>query len=216
MIFIKGYPTGATATVMDCEVQQHIERTLAAEESEAVADVIRRGKISLDTVLEVNAVALRPLASTDTLVVTLADAFGTGTAEMYLHRKFQLLVGTPFLPPVQESEFAFANDLKGGRGNNGGAAAAAAAAAAAGGGGSLEHRFRFSGCKLAADRTTKYRFIPAEFGVVLLQYDEDHQGNVDFIREQFTAHTLVQVPLNESYFVLAKVEEIGAIERVRT
>ena len=127
---------------------------------------------------------------------------------MYLHRKFQFLVGTPFLPAVQETEFAFANDLGGGAGGGGAGGTAIVPTP------DREHRFRFSGCKLAADRTSKYRFIPAEYGVVLLQYDDDHQGNVDFIREQFTAHSLVRVPTNEPYFVLAKVEEIGTLERV--
>ena len=82
----KAYPTGATASVIDCEVQQHIETMLAAEESVAIGDVIRRGKISLDTVLEVNAVALRPLASTDTLVVTLVGDGAAHCIPVHHHR----------------------------------------------------------------------------------------------------------------------------------
>jgi hypothetical protein len=125
-------------------------------------------------------------------------------------------------PAVQTAAFVFDNatsveDCAGaGRAVEGAAAAAGVALAPPlRGARALQRRFRFCGCKLISDRASKYKLLPVEFGVVLLQYDLAHQWNVEFVHNQFTKHSLVQVPLTEPYFVLGRVEEIGEVERVR-
>ena len=77
-----------------------------------------------------------------------------------------------------------------------------------------------------ADKAARFRLLPTEFGVVLLSCDappdverggtqQRSNPHLTFIQQQFTRDSLVRMCPDKDYFVLARVEEIGPVERVK-
>eukprot|EP00039_Didymoeca_costata_P014782 m.242580 g.242580 ORF g.242580 m.242580 type:complete len:226 (-) comp16096_c0_seq14:5110-5787(-) len=179
---LMAYPTGITNALVVNEVQQRVKHTTHGR-AESLGTIHREGKVAFDAVLDVVMEALYSRDQADTTLVSLKDfasewntSSASETVEMYLHRKFQVLDGTIFLPKRQ-SLFQEVSAT-------------------------VAPRFKFCGCKTVKSKQGVYQLLPTEFGVIIL--DVNNSSHLNFLKQQFTSHCLSELRPEQDYFFLAK------------
>eukprot|EP00040_Diaphanoeca_grandis_P010765 m.55177 g.55177 ORF g.55177 m.55177 type:complete len:692 (-) comp22030_c1_seq1:33-2108(-) len=195
---LKVFPVGFTPTILISELQQKLKQKSKRKEG-TIASVYDRGKIGIDSVLDVCVACTSKVDNGAGVLLGLFEqdrSFGNSQPvskiDMYLHRKFEHLVGTPLIPDIQSvpstTNLNSKVDLP---------------------------RIRASGFVAVPQPSGGFRLLPTEYIMPVVVCEDSNSSNITYIMRQFGTDSLSNVQPNADINVLAQVLEIADEERVR-
>lgn len=188
------YPTGITEAVLVSELQSELIAS-QTNKQDTIKAIMDKGAVDYATILDVLVTSTRKVEGGAAIIATLGD-WDKGTSaqqlasksiEMYLHYRFEHLVATPLLPDFSSGDISAVHS---------------------------SCKLRMSGVRIVQQPGGGLRLLPTEFILPIVDTKDKESQAVKWVLDEFSLDGLLKICPGEDIFVLAKVLEIGSVQRV--